>query len=144
MTEDNAETPAKPPSGPRSGLSLAIWLPAVTFLAGALIGGVVIGVASGSDPDGGGDASTNSASGADATSSSQSANPEDTTMVIPAACSEASDSVQEAVRLLGEAAGYVRDFRPKELRQVLNELETTDQQLRGQAKDCSDIGVTSP
>ncbi|MEZ5091999.1 hypothetical protein [Nocardioides sp.] len=65
-------------------------------------------------------------------------------MVIPEECSLASDSVQEAVSLLREAAGYVRDFRPKELRQTLDDLETTDAELRDHATKCSDIEVNTP
>jgi hypothetical protein len=140
MTEQSESTPASTPASPRWS-SLAVWLPAATFLGGALIGGVVVGVGSG----GSGDAGSPSGSASDSsTSDAGSAASPATTVVIPEACSKASDSVQQAVQLLRDAAGYVSDFQPKELRRVLDELETTDSELRDLAKQCSDVEITAP
>lgn len=112
------------------------FLPALTFLLGAVLGGVVIGVglgvgdSSGSDPEGAG------AAAAPTTTASS-----DTTVVVPAACSEVAATVTRVLELVRQGVGAVRDFQPTVLTDVLDQLETLDPQLRAAAEQCSAVQV---
>ena len=116
---------------------LAIALPALTFLLGAALGGLFVGVAMGSD------------SASDDAAASSPPNPTETggtpsaTLTVPEACTEAADKVTEAVGLLREGAAAIGNFQPKELTRVLNELEDLDPQLQELAKQCSAVGITT-
>jgi hypothetical protein len=117
------------------------FLPAFTFLVGLLLGAVVIGVGIGGDDDAEETSPTPSAS-AGSTTTADSPGPSDTAVIVPAACSQASQEVTDAVELLREGAQYVQSFQPKRLLEVLNQLETLDADLREQAQECAD-GVTT-
>jgi len=111
-------------------------VPAVTFVVGLVLGGVVIGV--GVDGDEGSPEADPSAtpSGAAPTPTS------DVTVVVPNACIEASETVTEAVDVIQDAVGAVRDFRPEELVDMLNELELLDARARDLARQCAEVEVS--
>jgi hypothetical protein len=111
-------------------------LPAVTFVVGAVIGGVVVGV--GFD----GDDSPDSSQSTETTDPDRSGATPDTTVVVPAACSQAAEAVTEAVGLIRDGAGSVRDFQPERLVEVLDDLEVLDPELRRLAQQCSAVDVS--
>ena len=113
-------------------------LPALTFLLGAVIGGVFIGVGLGSD-----DSSSEGTASSTAPSPSESTADPGTAVILPAACSEAADKVSEALALIREGAAAIGNFEPKELTRVLNELEDLDPQLRDLANQCSAVDITT-
>ena len=118
---------------------LAIALPAVTFLLGAALGGLFVGVGMSSDDSSPNDAATSPPNPTETSGTPQA------TLTLPAACSEAADKVTEAVRLLREGAAAIGNFQPQELTRVLNELEDLDPQLQELAKQCSAVDIaTSP
>ncbi len=131
---DNDPTPASNATG-----TWARWLPALTFLVGLALGAVFVGV--GMSTGGDDDTAAPSASGSPADGSSPSVGPSDTSIVVPAACSEASTAVGQAVTLIRQGASYVRDFQPEKLVQVLDDLETLDSRLRSLAAQCSKVQV---
>ncbi len=110
-------------------------LPAVTFLVGIVVGGLIVGLSG--IGDGSGD--SNASDPAEPTSSIATG---DTNVAIPAACSKASDVVAEAVQLLRGGAAAVRDFQPDVLVKVLGDLETLDPELRKLAAQCSAVDIT--
>jgi len=111
-------------------------LPAITFLVGVALGGVFVGV--GLDGDGLGGDSQSTGTTTDPTGSGTTS---DTSIVIPAACSQAADTVTEAVDLIRDGAASVRDFQPKQLIEVLDALEVLDPKLQRLAQQCSAVDV---
>ncbi|HET7327085.1 MAG TPA: hypothetical protein VFJ14_07325 [Nocardioidaceae bacterium] len=112
-------------------------VPAATFVVGLVLGALVTWAGS-SDPlefNGSEPAPTPTAA-----STPPSAEP---TQSPPAACLDAADAVEEAVRLMREAAAATRDFQPEKLVDVLNQLETLDPRLRGLAERCSGVAPQS-
>lgn len=113
---------------------LASTVPALTFLIGVVLGGLVIGLAGddGGEPD----------AGPVATNGSEPTPTSDVTVVVPDACIEAAATVTEAVDLIRDGVGAVRDFRPQELVDLLDELEDLDARARDLALQCSEVGVS--
>ena len=113
----------------------AVAVPAVTFIVGLLLGGVVIGAGMG-----GGDSPESDAGpttpGAGPTPTS------DVNVVVPNACLEAAATVNEAMDLIQDGVGAVRDFRPEELVEMLNQLELLDARARDLAQQCSQVDVS--
>lgn len=143
MTEHDRdpETPNK--SGAQtSSTRLASWwpvlAPAVALVVGLLIGGVVVAVANNGDASSAQEGPAGTPSADEATESASSA---PTTVVVPAECLAAVDTVDQLTRLTREAVGAVRDFRPAELRGLLTDLEKLDGQARRQAKACRAVKV---
>ena len=116
---------------------MAIALPALTFLLGAALGGLFVGVGINSGDSPSGDAAASSPPVPTDTSTGSQ-----TDVILPAACSEAADKVTEAVRLLREGAAAIGDFQPQDLTEVLNQLEDLDPQLQDLAKQCSAVELT--
>ncbi len=116
-------------------------VPAATFLLGLAVGGLVVGVGLDGDGSPAAESETSAPSPAD-----EESTPSDLTVVVPAACEQAAESVREAAGLLRRAAESVRDFNPDELVAVLDELETVEPQVQELADRCAavDINPTSP
>ncbi len=123
---------------PSTGLLLRL-LPATTFVLGLLIGGLFVGL--GTFDDGSANGSGQGGDGASG-QPTQTAATSGTAVIVPAACSEAATAVNEALGLLRTGAGAVRDFQPKVLVTVLDDLETLDPKLRKLADQCSAVDVT--
>jgi hypothetical protein len=111
--------------------------PAVALVVGLLIGGVVVGVA-GDD-----EAPTTTPAPTSPTVDDPPGSPTDggTTIVVPDACLEAVNTVEDATQLTRDGAAAIRDFEPAELTALLTELEELDQQAREQAQACRDADV---
>lgn len=120
----------------RAGWLLTV-LPAVTFLLGGLVGALFVGLG-----DVGGESAHERAGPRSATTDAAAPTGAGSTVVIPAACSQAAEAVSQAVDLLREGAGAVRDFRPKTLIEVLDELEVLDPRLQRLASQCAAVDVS--
>lgn len=125
---------------PENGLGgrPAWWMraaPALTFLVGLALGGLVVGVAANSSNQAG-----ESKSQTAQTPSADAGSP-DVTVTVPGACQDAAALVQQAVVLLRQGAADVRDFQPNDLVEMLDKLETIDAELRAVSPKCSAIGV---
>jgi hypothetical protein len=112
--------------------------PAVALVVGLLIGGVVVGVADDDDVP-----STSPTPSSSPTLDDPTGSPAEgaTTIVVPDACLEAVDTVEEATQLTRDGAAAIRDFEPAELRSLLTELEELDQRAREQAQACREADV---
>ena len=114
----------------------AVVVPAATFIVGLLLGGVVIGVGIDSDEGSPESDASPTTSGAGPTPTS------DVTVVVPNACIEAAATVNEAMDLIQDGVGAVRDFRPEELVEMLNQLELLDARARDLAQQCAQVDVS--
>lgn len=109
-------------------------LPVVTFLVGLGLGLVVMVAVGGDDASPGVDP--------EPTPSASSPGSGDTVVTVPAACEDAAENISAATRLLDDAAASVRDFRPQELVDLLEKLETLDAETRELAGQCSEIDIS--
>jgi len=121
------------PDADRSWVVSAV--PAITFVVGLVLGGLVIGV--GIDGDGGNPAGTPTTAGG-----SQPTPTSDVTVVVPNACIQAAETVTEAMDLIREGVTAVRDFQPQELIELLDQLEDLDARGRDLAQQCSEVDVS--
>ncbi len=131
----------QPRTAPRTMSWWSVLAPAAALVIGLLIGGVVVGVAGGDDDD---DApSTSPTPTGSPTPDDSTGSPTEgvTTLVVPDACLEAVDTVEEATRLTRDGAAAIRDFEPAQLRELLTELEQLDQRARDQAAACRDAEI---
>lgn len=129
------------PSAPQHG-GLVRVLPALTFVLGVVLGGVFVGVGlvgGGAADDQSGPTAT---TGAPTSGNAGSEASPDTAVIVPAACAEAAGAVNKAVALIRKGAASVRDFQPKMLTQVLDDLEVLDPKLRELTRRCSQVEVT--
>ena len=115
----------------------SVLVPAAALVVGLVIGGVVVGVAGGDD-DGAVSTSPSAAPSAsgDATSEPSGGS---TLVVVPDECLAAASTVGEVTDVLRRGVGALSEFRADELRSLLRELETLDQQAREQADACRDV-----
>ncbi len=115
----------------------SVLVPAAALVVGLVIGGVVVGVA------GDGDDGAESTSPSVAPSASGAATSEptgaSTLVVVPDECLAAASTVGEVTDVLRRGVGALSEFRADELRSLLRELETLDQQAREQAQACRDV-----
>lgn len=119
-------------------------LPALTFVVGLLLGGLVVGVgldngSTGSDEPG---ATPSTDASTDPQPGDTESSPSDTTVRVPAACIEAAAMVEEALDLVRSGIAAVRDVQPDELISVLDELEALEPQARELARQCSAVEVS--
>lgn len=112
-------------------------VPAVAFLIGLVLGGLVIGVGVLGDDSGGDALSTPApAGGADPMPTS------DITVVVPNACLEAAETVEEAMDLIRSGVQDVSEFQPEALLELLDRLEDLDARARDLARQCSEVDVS--
>ncbi len=143
MSEPERPAPSGPSSAetPHRQRGTAPWVfrvvPAVTFLVGLLLGGLVVGVGivgAGSDPEvAGRPAEIPDGRGPTPTSAA--------TVVVPSACREAANQIEIAITVIQDGVGAVRDFQPDELVRVLDELEDLEARARDLAARCSAVQV---
>jgi len=135
VTDAQDDTPAADESrDQRRGAGWFVAVPAVTFVLGALLGGLVIGVGQDSSDAPGSDGST---PGAAPTSSGPS-----TAVVVPDSCLEAAETVRRATEVLREGVGAIQDFRVQPILDLLDDLEDLDREARAQASTCTGTRVT--
>ncbi|CAN5436467.1 hypothetical protein BH18ACT8_BH18ACT8_09680 [soil metagenome] len=126
--------PDQPPRASPAWLTLAV--PAATFLIGLVLGGVVVGV--GTDGDDSSLEPTVTTPPADAAGSPTAS----VTVVVPEACIQAAETVNQATALIRDGVSSIRDFQPEQLVDLLNQLEDLDAQARAQAQECSKVDVS--
>lgn len=112
-------------------------LPALTFVVGLGLGLIVMMASN--DRGGEGEPEAGSTPSETATASPSEG---DTVVTVPSACQAAAGRLTEATRLLDDVAGSVRDFRPEELVDLLNQLEKLDAETRRLAAECSQVTVS--
>ena len=112
-------------------------VPAVTFLVGLLLGGLVVGVGLDRGGPDSGEADPTSTSPDDNGPTPTSA----ATVVVPSACREAANQIEIAITVIQDGVGAVRDFQPDELVRVLDELEDLEARARDLAARCSAVQV---
>jgi len=118
----------------RRGAGWFVAVPAITFVLGALLGGLVIGVGRDSpEAPGAGEATP----GSGPTSSGPS-----TAVVVPDSCLEAAETVRRATEVLREGVGAIRDFKVQPILDLLDDLEDLDGEARAQASTCTGTRVT--
>lgn len=122
---DSRPAPA-PPGGSR------FWLiPAATFLAGLLLGAVVVGVTHIGDPAG----TDRAALGAPSPSATGTGRA-DLTVVVPASCLEALDRAERAVDSVRAATQAIRNLDAAALRTVVDQLQQLQSRVTEQADLC--------
>lgn len=109
-------------------------LPVATFLVGLGLGLVMMIAVGGDDVSPGADP--------EPTPSASSPGGGDTVVTLPAACEDAAENITAATQLLDDVAASVRDFRPQELVDLLEKLETLDAETRELAGQCSAVDVS--
>ncbi len=137
-------TPPQPedrsaPSGRSRPGGWYVALPAVALVVGLVLGGLVVGLSMSGD-SGGDDEDT---AGGQSTTSAQPTAVASDTLVIPAACAQAADSVRDAASLLNDGVAAIRNFQRKKIVDLLNQLEDLSRQAQEQAQTCSASGVTT-
>ncbi len=65
------------------------------------------------------------------------------TFAVPAACRDSARNLREATRLLDDAIGSVRDFDPDDLIDVLDRLQTLDEETRPLVNECSQADASA-
>ena len=65
----------------------------------------------------------------------------DTVVTVPGACEDAARNLSRAVGLFDDVAGSVRDFQPQRLVELLDELETIDDETRPLVQRCQEVSV---
>jgi predicted RNA-binding Zn ribbon-like protein len=125
------------PTQERSTSWWSVLVPAVALLIGLLIGGVVVGVADNGEDGASADPQPTESPTASATAGAQEGAA--TAVVVPQECLAAVETVEEVTERVRQSAAAIRDFRMAELRSLLRELESLDQQARDQVRACRDV-----
>lgn len=128
---------------PRGRASKLFWIvPALTFLAGLVLGGVLIGVAgTGSDdvPGLGPDDGEETAEAGESPSPESATEPtQDRTVTVPASCLEVAQLSQEAIDLTREAAEAVGSLDARRLQEIVDELQALEPEINELAARCQD------
>ncbi len=152
MTQDNQPT-GQDAGGGRPGGPLTVTqergtgrffllVPAVAFVVGLVLGGVVVAITgigdttrqpavagSTASPTGSPSASSPATSGTSPTSS-------DATVTIPGQCLQLTNNSQQLLDLVGQAATAARDLDAAKLSAVVSRLQQVQQQLKQQTDAC--------
>lgn len=138
---------ARPPTLRRRSSSLFWILPALTFLAGLLLGGVLVGVTAGGSggiPGFGGDEDeTSTEAGGDADSEGSPQDPGDRTVTVPVECLEAAERSQEALGLTRQAAEAIGSFDARRLQEIVDELQGLEPEVSALARSCQDRAASA-
>lgn len=124
-----ADTPGTPPADGRSGWSVAVLV--ATFLAGLLLGGLVVAVTG--DGDGNG---TPEAGATPTPTPSASPTTDDVTIVVPRSCLDVAAKAEQSLSLLQDAAGALTNLQGGELGAILDEAQRLEPELRGAISGC--------
>jgi hypothetical protein len=141
MTDDNARPPAD--SAPTGGNGGPVgWLiPAVTFLVGLVLGGLVIGLLRSDFGDGDGSAAGTTPSTASATPAPSTSLAEPIT--IPGECVQIASDSQQLLDLVDQAVTAARDLDAEQLSSIVSQLQDQQQRVRDQAAACQQAATTS-
>lgn len=113
-------------------------VPAITFLLGLVLGGVLIGVAN-LGPDGAD--GTGEAAPAPATSSATPT--DDVTVTVPRPCVDVAERSEEVLDLVQRAAAAVGDLNARELGTIVDEMQALEPEVRENAAACQEL-ATAP
>ncbi|GAA5029553.1 hypothetical protein GCM10023258_26040 [Terrabacter aeriphilus] len=121
------------------------FIPAITFLVGLLLGGVVIGVLRPGTPDATAGVSPSSSAPTSDAGPTGTRAASTATVVVPAECLEVAQDSQSLVELTKEAAGAARDLDAGKLSEVVRQIDTAQTTLRTHADACRavDASLTS-
>jgi hypothetical protein len=122
-------------------------VPALAFVIGVLLGGVVVaatglGVSSNDGTTAAGGASSSPSpteTGASATTSTSS----DVVVTVPGECLQLSDESQQLLDLIDQAVQAARDLDATKLSGIVSQLQQAQQQLRTQTDACRAAATTS-
>ena len=131
--DDHDDDPTSEEPGRSTAWFVAV--PAIAFLLGAVLGGLVIGVGGGSSDDDG-------TAGGDPSAAAPTSTGPSTAVVVPDSCLEAADSVRRATELIREGVGAIQEFRVDPILDLLDQLEDLDGLAREQASSCTGTRVT--
>ncbi len=122
-----------------SKASKLLWaVPALTFLGGLLLGGVLVGATVDRDPP---EAPDNQpAAAAPAPANGQGG----VTVEVPPPCLEAVDRAEEAMTLAADGLSALRDFEPQRLGDVVDQLQRMEPEVRRQAAECRRLAALRP
>jgi len=121
----------------RSGSSRWSWLlPVLTFLAGCLLGGVVVAAGAPDDADG---RAVPQASAPGAAEAAPSPSPSDLVVRVPEACLAAADSAQEFTRQVDDVVLAVRDLDARRLQEIVDQVQQSQPELRRLAEQCRSV-----
>lgn len=117
-----------------TGSTLFVLVPALTFLAGLLLGAALMWAGR---PESGDSAPARQpeASATAPTPGTPSPGAEGD-VVVPAACLRAADTAEQMLGLVREGAQALGDLDTRRLQALIDELEQLDAQLRSDAGDC--------
>ena len=124
--------------GGRRQLQMFWILPALTFLVGLLLGGVVVGV-TGLGGDAGADDSAAEESPTEDPGGSAGPEPSgDATVTVPAECIETAELSQQAIALTREAAQAIGDLDARRLQEIVDDLQALEPEVNDLATRCRD------
>lgn len=134
------------PAGGRTGSGTWSWLlPALTFLAGCVLGAVVVGVGVAGDepsrppvPS----AAPEAGAGRDG-QDGDGAVDEDLYVRVPASCLRGADSALRMVDRVDEVVAAVRDVDARRLQETVDEIQQVRQQVEQLAQECRTAGRDS-
>ncbi len=142
-----AKEPAKEPQAAKPAESAAetapttmgrTWwlLPALTFLVGLVLGGVVIGALRSGDTSTTAPPTPSASSAVPDSSASTTTAPAVATVVVPAECLQVADDSRGLVDLTQQAAAAVRDLDAAKLSDLVRQIDTAQTTLRQHADAC--------
>jgi|tagenome__1003787_1003787.scaffolds.fasta_scaffold20686700_1 hypothetical protein len=133
-------------------LTGAWWvLPALTFVVGAVLGAVVVWVASfgddGNTPAAAAPSSTTSTSAstpsAAGSAGASPASPGEVTVTVPAACSSLAQDARQAADVLTQAGVAARDLDSSRLADIARQMQDVRDRLSSQSAACTAAGVAT-
>lgn len=118
-----------------------ILIPALTFIVGLLLGGVLVWVGAdvvGDDQDEPAVTATAQPTESGAGADPGQAEPTDVTMTVPGECIEAAEQAQEVLTLARQAADAIGELDAQRLRTLVDEMEQLEPAIRTSAGQCQD------
>ncbi len=145
MATSSPDPTPGPPTGTSTRRSSMFWIvPALTFLVGALLGGVVVWLGNTSDTGTTASPTVSASAGGGASQPSTGAGQSPTTVVIPAECAQISDELAAVQQDLSGVAGSLRSLDANRLAQLVDDLRTRQARISSLVESCRGISVTSP
>ena len=132
----SSSQPTTPSTSSTTKAGGAPWLiPALTFLVGVLLGGVIIWVSTSGSGSGLNTAiptATETVIPSDGTSSSGT----DATLSVPAQCLQVADDSKAVVDLVNESVAAARDLDASKLSDLVRQIQAAQQTLQADATSC--------
>lgn len=132
-----------PPTSERAGRRRVV--PALTFLAGLLVGGVVVGSLVAQAGDRGGDENESPPRAVRASTPAPAPTPTPSTaavtVVVPTSCLEALEQAEGAAATLREGVDAARRLDPARLQQLVDRLQEQAPSLTGLTQQCRQAAV---